>query len=75
MENSNECLLRMSFLGYLEIKIYFFGLFKITKAPITPGIQPQSVSKKIIKKEPQPLSITESGGKKIAKSTLKKLIV
>jgi hypothetical protein len=46
----------------------------MTKAPITPGIHPQSVSKKIIKKEPQPLSITESGGKKIASNTLIKLI-
>jgi hypothetical protein len=55
--------------------IYLFGLFKITKAPIIPGIQPQSVSKNIIKKEPQPLSITESGGKIIANNTLKKLIV
>ncbi|MFQ3297165.1 MAG: hypothetical protein ACI9JT_002450 [Polaribacter sp.] len=50
-------------------------MFKITKAPITPGIQPQSVSKKIIKKDPQPLSITESGGKIIANKTLKKLII
>jgi len=50
-------------------------LFKITKAPITPGIQPQSVNRKIIKKEPQPLSITDSGGKIIANKTLKKLIV
>jgi hypothetical protein len=47
----------------------------MTKAPITPGIQPQSVNKKIIKKDPQPLSITESGGKIIANKTLKKLII
>ena len=39
-----------------------------------PGIQPQSVSKKIIKNEPQPLSITDNGGKIIAYNTLKKLI-
>jgi len=51
------------------------GLFKITKAPIIPGIQPQSVNKKIITKEPQPLSITESGGKITAKITLKIFIV
>jgi hypothetical protein len=50
------------------------GLFKITKAPIIPGIHPQSVSKKIIKNEPQPLSITDNGGKIIANKTLKKLI-
>jgi len=47
----------------------------MTKAPITPGIQPQSVNKKIINTEPQPLSITESGGKIIANKTLKKLIM
>lgn len=41
---------------------------------MTPGIHPQRVSKKIIKKDPQPLSITESGGKIMANNTLKKLI-
>jgi hypothetical protein len=51
------------------------GLFKITKAPITPGIHPQSVSKKTIKKDPQPLSIIERGGNKIANKTLIKLIL
>jgi hypothetical protein len=49
-------------------------LFKITKAPITPGIQPHSVNKKIITKEPHPLSMTDNGGKIIANKTLKKLI-
>lgn len=44
------------------------------KAPITPGIQPQSVNKKTIKIDPQPLSIIESGGNKIANNTLIKLI-
>jgi hypothetical protein len=52
----------------------YLGLFKITKAPITPGIHPQRVSKKIIKKEPHPLSITDNGGKIIANKTRKKLI-
>ena len=47
----------------------------MTKAPITPGIQPQSVNKKIIITEPQPLSITANGGKIIANKTLKKLIM
>ena len=51
-----------------------FGLFKITKAPITPGIQPQRVNKKIIKKEPQPLSIIDKGGNNMANKTLKKLM-
>jgi hypothetical protein len=39
-------------------------------AAITPGIHPARVSKKTISKEPQPLSITESGGKMIARITL-----
>ena len=54
--------------------IYLFGLFKITNAPITPGIHPQSVNNKIIKKEPQPLSITDNGGNTMANKTRKKLI-
>ena len=54
--------------------IYLLGLFKITKAPIIPGIHPQSVSRKIIKNEPHPLSMTDKGGKIIANKTLKKLI-
>ena len=37
---------------------------------MTPGIQPQSVNKKIMIKDPQPLSITDKGGKKIASKTL-----
>tara|TARA_R110001632_G_scaffold10559_4_gene39016 strand:- start:1708 stop:1869 length:162 start_codon:yes stop_codon:yes gene_type:complete len=49
-------------------------LFKITKAPITPGIHPHKVNNNIIKKEPQPLSITDNGGKKMASKTRKKLI-
>lgn len=46
----------------------------MTNAPITPGIQPQSVNKKIIKKDPQPLSMTDNGGNNIASKTRKKLI-
>lgn len=56
------------------ITFYLFGLFKITKAPITPGTQAHSVSKKTMKKEPQPLSITDKGGNRIANNTRKKLI-
>lgn len=52
----------------------FLGLFKITSAPITPGIHPHNVNNKIIKKDPHPLSITDKGGKKMANSTRKKLI-
>jgi len=47
----------------------------MTKAPITPGIHPHKVNNKIIKKEPQPLSITDNGGNKMASNTRKKLIV
>ena len=38
-------------------------------APITPGIQAQSVRMNTIKIEPQPLSITASGGKIIQRIT------
>ena len=41
----------------------------MTNAPITPGTQPQAVSKKTIKNEPQPLSATAKGGKKMANNT------
>jgi hypothetical protein len=41
------------------------GLFKITKAAITHGTQPQKVSKSTIKKEPQRLPITDKGGNKM----------
>jgi hypothetical protein len=42
---------------------------------MTPGTQAHSVSKKTITKEPQPLSITASGGNKMASRTLNKLMV
>ncbi|CAL2065638.1 hypothetical protein T190820D02B_90087 [Tenacibaculum sp. 190524A05c] len=50
-------------------------MFKITNAPITPGIHPHNVNRKIIINDPHPLSIMESGGKNIANNTLKILIV
>jgi len=50
------------------------GLLRITRADITPGTQPHRVSNKTIKKEPQPFPITDKGGNKIARRTLKKLI-
>lgn len=34
--------------------LYLYTLLSITRAPITPGTQPQSVSKKTISTEPQP---------------------
>lgn len=48
---------------------YYSFLFKITKAPITPGTQPQQVSNNTINTEPQPLSITAKGGKNNANKT------
>jgi hypothetical protein len=49
-------------------------LFNITKAAITPGTHPQSQSKKTIKIDPQPLSITASGGHNIESKTRQKLM-
>ena len=43
-------------------------------APKTPGIQANNVRINTIKIEPQPLSITASGGQTIDNNTLKKLI-
>ena len=41
------------------------------KAANTPGIHPNKVNKNTIKIDPQPLSITASGGQTMANSTLK----
>ncbi len=46
----------------------------MTKAAITPGTHPQSVSKKTMMNDPHPFPMTESGGKMMASNTLKKLI-
>ena len=54
--------------------IYSF-LFKMINAPITPGIQPQSVSKKTISTDPHPRSITANGGKMMANNTCKQDII
>ncbi len=54
---------------------YRLGLFKIIKAAMTPGTQPQIHSKKVIKMEPQPLSKTAKGGKIIDKITRQILII
>lgn len=43
-------------------------------AAITPGIHPQIVNSKVIIIDPQPLSITASGGKIIARITLNRLM-
>ena len=42
---------------------------------MTPGTQPHRVNIRTMRNEPHPLSITESGGKKIARITLNKDIV
>lgn len=56
------------------VTCYRSGLLRITKAAITPGTQPQSQSRNTIKIEPQPLSRTDNGGKKIANKTRQILI-
>jgi len=42
---------------------------------MTPGTQPQSHNRNTIKMEPQPLSITASGGQMIESNTLQKLMM
>ena len=44
-------------------------------AAITPGTQPQRVRRKVIRTDPQPLSITARGGNMIDKTTLQKLMI
>lgn len=51
------------------------GRFKITKAPITPGIQPHKVNNNTIVTDPHPRSITARGGKTIANNTCKNVIL
>ena len=53
---------------------YLFGLFKIIRAAITPGIQPHNVKIRTIITDPHPLSKTANGGKKIESNTLQILI-
>ena len=56
----------------LIIKRY---LLLMIKAPITPGIHPNKVSRLTMTKDPHPLSNTASGGKMIQATTLKHDIV
>ena len=58
-----------------KIRNYLSGLLRITNAAITPGTHPQIHSINVIKKEPQPLSKTDSGGKIIANITRQILII
>lgn len=62
-------------LANTKIRIYRSGLLRITNAAITPGTQPQSHSKKVIKIEPQPLSNTAKGGQIIDNITRQILII
>ena len=54
--------------------IYLF-LFKIISAAITPGTQPQSVSRNTMSIEPQPRSYTAKGGKRMERRTRRKDMV
>jgi hypothetical protein len=58
-----------------KLRNYLFGLFKIIKAAITPGIQPKHVNIKTIITDPQPLSRTANGGNKIDNNTLQILMM
>ena len=44
-------------------------------AAITPGTHPQRVRRKVIRTDPQPVSITARGGNMIDKTTLQKLMI
>jgi len=54
---------------------YLFGLFRIIKAAMTPGTQPQIVNSNTIRIDPHPLSRTAKGGNRMASSTRQKLMV
>ena len=58
-----------------KLRNYLFGLFKIIKAAITPGIHPKQVNIKTIITDPQPLSKTANGGNKIDNKTLQMLMM
>ena len=63
----------MVVLGIAENGYWF--LFRMIKAPMTPGIHPQRVSRNTMSTEPHPRSITAKGGKIIANNTCKQVIV
>lgn len=63
-----------AYLAAFFVHLYRSGLFKITKAAITPGTQPHSHNINTIAIDPQPLPITASGGKNMASKTLQILI-
>ena len=45
-------------------------MFRIIRAPMTPGIHPHNVRIKTISTDPQPLSMTARGGKIMERMTL-----
>lgn len=49
--------------------VYLSGLFKMISAATTPGTHPQMVKIKTIIIDPQPLSNTASGGKRMLSKT------
>ncbi len=51
------------------VENYLFGLFNMMSAAITPGTQPHIHNAKTMIIEPQPLPITDKGGKKTARIT------
>ena len=54
---------------------FYSFLLRMMSAPMTPGIQPKQVRIKTIVIDPQPRSITASGGKIIANKTWRQDIV
>ena len=54
---------------------FYSFLLRMMSAPMTPGIQPKQVRIKTIVIDPQPRSITASGGTIIANSTCRQDIV
>src|SRR5690606_23736886 len=52
----------------------YTDLFKMTRAQMTPGTQPQRVKSNTIRKDPQPFPKTDRGGNKMASNTLQKLM-
>ena len=65
--DNRQCRIDNDFLQ--QISTHYLFLLRIINAAITPGIHPAKVSRKTISIEPQPLSITESGGKMMARMT------
>ena len=49
--------------------LFFSFLFRIISAAMTPGTHPMQVSRNTISIDPQPRSMTASGGKMMARMT------